>query len=195
VRKSILFYLLVLFTDNILACVDSSLDNTQNFVNCLKSAEQGDAISQFQVGVMYSKGQGTGVNNKKAVQWFRKSAESSDQLQHIYQGKSSVKADQRGINKLIEAYGEISNIGTFEHGDSFEDDSKIICSGLSEDELSKKSITFSTEYFNEDNPLSTASSNSDEPFQRLKRQLKVLQIENRRLQRQINDLEHKCGKE
>ncbi len=194
-RKSILFYLFVLFTNNIWACVDSSLDNTQNFENCLKAAEQGDAISQFQVGVMYSKGQGTGVNNQKAVEWFRKSAESSDQLQHIYQGKSSVKANQRGINKLIEVYGKISNIGTFEHGDSFEDDAKIICSGLSEDELSKNRVTFSTAYFNEDNPLSTASGNPDGPFQRLKRQLKVLQIENSRLQRQVNDLENKCDKE
>ena len=193
-KKGIWFYLLMLFTENILACIDISLDNTQNFENCLKAAEQGDAISQFHLGVMYSQGQGTGKNNQKAVEWFRKSAESSDQLQHIYQGKRSVKAEQRGINQLIEAYGKISNLGPSALNESLKEDPKISCLKVN-DELSQNKVTFSTEYFNVDNPLSTASSTPDKSLLHLQRQLKQLQMKNSRLQRQLNDLKNRCDKD
>lgn len=193
-RKRILFYLLMLFTGNILACIDISLDNRQNFDNCLKAAEQGDAISQFHVGVMYSQGQGTGKNNQKAVEWFRKSAESSDQLQHIYQGKRSVKAEQRGINQLIDAYGKISNLDPSAPNESLKEDPKISCSTVN-DELSQNNVTLSTEYFNVDNPLSTASHIPDKSLLQLQGQLKQLQMKNSRLQRQLNDLKNKCDKD
>jgi TPR repeat protein len=41
-------------------------------------AEQGDASAQFNLGVMYAKGEGVIENDKKAVKWFRLAAEQGD---------------------------------------------------------------------------------------------------------------------
>ncbi len=41
-------------------------------------AEQGDADAQFNLGLMYSKGQGVPQDYAEAVKWFRKSAEQGD---------------------------------------------------------------------------------------------------------------------
>jgi hypothetical protein len=40
-----------------------------------KAAEQGNAIAQFNLGVMYEQGRGVGQSDTKAVAWFRKAAE------------------------------------------------------------------------------------------------------------------------
>ena len=41
-------------------------------------AEQGNAIAQYNLGVMYAKGQGVPKDYKLAVKWYRKSAEQGD---------------------------------------------------------------------------------------------------------------------
>jgi len=38
-------------------------------------AKQGDALSQFNLGVMYSRGEGTQKNGKRALEWYMRSAE------------------------------------------------------------------------------------------------------------------------
>jgi uncharacterized protein len=39
------------------------------------SAEQGDAFGQYNLGIMYSNGQGVPKHDKEAVKWYRLSAE------------------------------------------------------------------------------------------------------------------------
>ncbi|MDP7661678.1 MAG: tetratricopeptide repeat protein, partial [Nitrospinota bacterium] len=41
-------------------------------------AEQGHAVAQYNLGVMYREGLGVPKDNKLAVKWFRKSAEQGD---------------------------------------------------------------------------------------------------------------------
>jgi TPR repeat protein len=47
----------------------------QSFNEVKKSAEQGDAVAQFNLGVKYSKGRGTLTDKKKAFYWHKNSAE------------------------------------------------------------------------------------------------------------------------
>ena len=53
------------------------------------SAEAGDAVAQYNLGVMYVNGQGVPQDNEQAVQWFRAAAEQGladpqDQLGLMY---------------------------------------------------------------------------------------------------------------
>ena len=41
----------------------------------LKAAEQGDAIGQYNLGIMYHRGEGVLQNYKTAVKWYTKAAE------------------------------------------------------------------------------------------------------------------------
>ena len=41
-------------------------------------AEKGDAIAQFNLGVMYDEGQGVEQSFKDAVKWYRKAADQGD---------------------------------------------------------------------------------------------------------------------
>ncbi len=45
-----------------------------------KAAEQGDAMAQFNLGVMYNTGRGVAQDYKQAVAWFRKAAEQGDAM-------------------------------------------------------------------------------------------------------------------
>ncbi len=45
-----------------------------------RAAEQGDALAQFNLGVMYVKGEGVPEDDAKAVYWYRKAAEHGDAL-------------------------------------------------------------------------------------------------------------------
>jgi len=48
------------------------------FEATLKTAEQGDAIAQFNLGVMYRDAEGVPEDDAEAVKWFRKAAEQGD---------------------------------------------------------------------------------------------------------------------
>jgi hypothetical protein len=54
----------------------------KDYVTALKEwkplAEQGDAIAQFNLGLMYRKGQGVPRYYKEAVKWYRKAAEQGN---------------------------------------------------------------------------------------------------------------------
>jgi TPR repeat protein len=43
-----------------------------------KAAEQGHAMAQFNLGVMYANGEGVPKDDAEAVKWFRKAAEQGD---------------------------------------------------------------------------------------------------------------------
>ena len=55
--------------------VSSVEDKNNKIYRYTKSAEQGDATAQYNLGVCYYNGQGVAQDNKKAVYWFTKSAE------------------------------------------------------------------------------------------------------------------------
>ena len=50
-------------------------------------AEQGNAIAQFNLGIMYKKGYGVPKNNTNAVGWFRKAADQGDAIAQYQLGK------------------------------------------------------------------------------------------------------------
>ena len=65
---------------------------------CSRLAERGDAIAQYNLGLMYLAGQGVNQDYGQAAKWFRKAAEQGDapaqyNLGLIYQGGQSVKQD------------------------------------------------------------------------------------------------------
>lgn len=53
----------------------ATLSFGQTFDKIKKSAEQGDAEAQFNLGVMYDNGAGTLTDKKQAFYWYKKSAE------------------------------------------------------------------------------------------------------------------------
>ena len=53
-------------------------DDVPNFKEMLQVAEQGNAVAQFNLGLMYDKGQGVRQDYAQAVQWYRKAAEQGD---------------------------------------------------------------------------------------------------------------------
>ena len=57
--------------------------NNLDFETCQREAEQGDAISQFNLGWMYDNGQGVIQDYKEAVKWYTKAAEQGlDEAQY-----------------------------------------------------------------------------------------------------------------
>ena len=43
-----------------------------------QAAKQGNAAAQFNLGLMYRKGEGVTRNDKEAVKWYREAAEQGD---------------------------------------------------------------------------------------------------------------------
>jgi len=68
-----------------------------------KSADQGNAVAQFNLGFMYSQGKGVPVNHKEAVKWFRKSADQGDRGAQYQLGLSYSKG--KGVPQdFVRAY-------------------------------------------------------------------------------------------
>lgn len=44
----------------------------------IQNAQKGDAVTQYNLGVCYSKGEGVVQDKKEAVKWYRLAAESGD---------------------------------------------------------------------------------------------------------------------
>jgi TPR repeat protein len=57
---------------------DSSPSAVLKFEDAQKKALNGDAKAQFQLGWMYSKGQGVPKDNTEALKWYRLAAEQGD---------------------------------------------------------------------------------------------------------------------
>ncbi len=81
----------------------SRLDYDQALAEWLPLAEQGDPQSQYQIAVLYLRGDGVPQSFAEAVKWFRKAADRGDgdaqfNLGHMYAQGSGVKKD------FIEAY-------------------------------------------------------------------------------------------
>jgi len=72
-------------------------DNAQTF-NFRQVAAQGDNAAQFQMGVMYTLGQGVKQDHKKAIKWYRDAAMQGDgnaqtNLGYFYKNGQGVKQD------------------------------------------------------------------------------------------------------
>ena len=53
-------------------------DNVPDFQETLQAAKQGDAPAQYNLGLMYTQGQGVRQDYVEAVKWYRKAAEQGD---------------------------------------------------------------------------------------------------------------------
>jgi Sel1 repeat len=61
----------------LLVCPSATLGQEENPKSVLRRAEQGDSDAQNEAGYMYHEGVGVKRNLKKAVYWYRKSAEQA----------------------------------------------------------------------------------------------------------------------
>lgn len=74
-----------------------------------KSADQGNAQAQLNLGLMYQKGVGTEQNNEQAVSWFRKSAEQDNSdaqlnLGAMYQNGAGVeKSNEEAVSWYLKS--------------------------------------------------------------------------------------------
>jgi len=75
----------------------------QDFETLKRKAEQGDAVAQYNLGVMYADGEGVAQNDAEAVQWFRKAAEqglagAQFNLGQMYRlGRGVVQSDAEAV--------------------------------------------------------------------------------------------------
>ena len=75
----------------------------------LQLAEQGDAQAQFNLGLIYYKGEGVRQDKQKAVEWYRKAAEQGDaraqyNLGLMYDKGDGVRQDkQKAVEWLTKA--------------------------------------------------------------------------------------------
>lgn len=118
---AILLILLILISGNIQATEDKelpiSIDQT------IQAAKQGDALAQYNLGVMYDKGKGVPHDYKLALEWYTKAAEkglaaAQNSLGFMYFHGESVPQDYKlaveWFTKAAEkgdAYAQ-SNLGT-----------------------------------------------------------------------------------
>ncbi len=56
------------------------------FIGYTKSAEQGDAWAQYNLGLIYKNGEGVSQDYEKAIDWFTKSAEQGFAVAQYYLG-------------------------------------------------------------------------------------------------------------
>ena len=73
-KKCLIVCLSLFVLPSILLSAESS-SNSDDFLKTKKSAEQGDAVAQCNLGVMYRKGNGVPQDYGKAFDWYLKSAE------------------------------------------------------------------------------------------------------------------------
>lgn len=66
-------------------------------------AEQGDVGAQYNLGVMFDKGQGVPQNNNEAFKWFKKAAEKGDAGAQYNLGRMYVKGENVPQN-YVQAY-------------------------------------------------------------------------------------------
>ena len=67
----------------------------------LPLAEQGDAQAQFNLGLMYDKGQGVKQDDVEAVKWYRQAAEQGDAKAQVMLGFSYILGKGVQLNKSL----------------------------------------------------------------------------------------------
>jgi uncharacterized protein len=101
--------LTVLLASNVFAATD--FDETK------AAAEQGDAVAQYNLGVMYEKGEGVPENDAEAVKWYRKAADQGNAdaqliLGYMYEkGKGVPENDAEAVKWYRKAAEQGSELG------------------------------------------------------------------------------------
>ena len=75
ILKTVLSVLFVIF---LLSSITNASEISKDYRLTKKSAEQGDASAQYDLGYMFYYGQGVEKNYKEAFKWYKKSAEQGD---------------------------------------------------------------------------------------------------------------------
>ena len=63
------------------------------FIEFSKSAEQGNADAQYNLGLMYANGKGVPEDDREAVRWYRKAAEQGDAVAQYNLGAMYAKGE------------------------------------------------------------------------------------------------------
>ena len=91
----------------------SRAEKQEKFQRMRKSAEQGDADAQFNLGLCYTDGLGVAKDEKEAVRWYRQAAEQGDakaqfNLGYCYAKGSGVTKDEK---EAVRWYGQAAEQG------------------------------------------------------------------------------------
>ncbi len=70
---------------------------SQKFIYAKRAASQGDARAQFDLGLMYAKGDGVRRSEREAFKWFHKAARNNHTEAKFYMGLSFVQG--RGVKR------------------------------------------------------------------------------------------------
>ena len=77
-----------------------------------KAAEEGNAVSQYFLGLWYAEGRGVRQDDGEAVTWFRKAAEQGIAEAHFYLGLMHSKG--RACNRIFQGFSRtpLAIVGT-----------------------------------------------------------------------------------
>jgi TPR repeat protein len=96
--KRAIFILVLCMSLSFLGCEMKQASPEGPLESLRKTAEQGDARAQYELGEMYDKGEGVAANSNEAVKWYRRAAEQGHpgaqwQLGYKYEYGSGVAVD------------------------------------------------------------------------------------------------------
>ena len=102
-KNIIVATLFLLLSTNAFACYYESLSGKTNLDNCLVEAEQGFALAQNNLGLLYYNGKGAAQDYKEAVKWFTKAAEQGfapgqNNLGFMYDNGQGVTQDYKSAH-------------------------------------------------------------------------------------------------
>ena len=103
------------------------LSAQDNLDTVRQAAEQGDAAAQFNLGAMYTNGQGVRKDEAEAVRWFRMAAEQGDDIGQfslgtMYAVGQGVRKDSVLAHMWLNIAGANGNEAAREFRDNLEDD-------------------------------------------------------------------------
>ena len=79
------------------------------------AGEQGHALAQYHLGVMYDQGQGVPQSGALAVEWYRKAADQGRQMRSINLGRSMYEHGRGGLPQsdalAVEWYRKAADLG------------------------------------------------------------------------------------
>ena len=117
----------------LLTCSACSVDD--DFETVRKSAEQGHAWAQNNLGVMYDKGEGVPEDDAEAVRWYRRAAEQGDAYAQSNLGAKYGKGE--GIPEdRVQAYAWFS-IAAAQGSESAMENKEIIARVMSSTEIAE----------------------------------------------------------
>ena len=96
-----------------------------DFAEWMKEADQGDALAQYNIGVVYGKGLGVPLDYKEAIRWYRAAAEqghafAQNNLGSMYDEGKGVPQDYKEAVRWNRASAEQGNvIAKFNLGNSY----------------------------------------------------------------------------